>query len=343
VLLNESKEIFEDGLWTNLGVPAGCGVSGDFNGDGKPDVAVNTSEGISILLGTGKALAPLQLGQNIAISGVGCLHTTGDVNGDGILDLVVPTTSGVVTYLGNGDGTFTLKSTTAAPNPSTFLVLGDFNHDGKLDFATAGNALAYGNGDGTFQTPQSIVADPPAQGFANIAVGDINSDGWPDLVMPVLTAPLVNVYVLLNNHKGVFKQAPTDFGAGPSQPVLADVNSDGNLDLLLDNLLYIGNGKGGFTYQTQLSAGVAGEYSPATVADLNGDGIPDITILTPGSLYVYLGLGNATYATPFYLGTRPSPSSLFAADLHGQKTAGFPDFVVPDETGGVLVLINTTK
>jgi hypothetical protein len=97
-------------------------------------------------------------------------------------------------------------------------------------------------------------------------------------------------------------------------------------------------------YQMQLSAGVAGEYSPATVADINGDGIPDITILTPGSRYVYLGMGNATYATPFYLGTRPSPSSLLAADLHGQKrTAGLADFVVADETGGVLVLINTTK
>ena len=42
------------------------------------------------------------------------------------------------------------------------LVLGDFNHDGKLDFATSGNLLALGNGDGTFQTPTAIVANPPS-------------------------------------------------------------------------------------------------------------------------------------------------------------------------------------
>src|SRR6202044_3482276 len=108
----------------------------------------------------------------------------GDVNGDGIPDLLVTDGSvngGVYIYLGQGDGTFLLTSMIpfgAAVN----IVTGDFNHDGKLDVATAGNQLALGNGDGTFQAPTSILANPPAAGLSWIAVGDVNNDGWPDLV-----------------------------------------------------------------------------------------------------------------------------------------------------------------
>ena len=110
-----------------------------------------------------------------------CL-VTGDLNGDGIPDLLVPSNGTVVAYLGNGDGTFTLKGNTATPSGG-YLALGDFNHDGKLDFATSGNLLALGNGDGSFQTPTAIVSNPPGTGFSNIAAGDINNDGWPDLVL----------------------------------------------------------------------------------------------------------------------------------------------------------------
>jgi hypothetical protein len=55
-------------------------------------------------------------------------------------------------------------------------------------------------------------------------------------------------------------------------------------------------------------------------------------------------MGNATYATPFYLGTSPSPGSIFPADPHGQKSSkGLPDLVAPDNTGGIMVLINETQ
>ena len=62
----------------------------------------------------------------------------------------MPANGTVVAYLDNGNGTFTVKSTMPTPSAG-FLVLADFNHDGKLDFATSGNLIALGNGDGTFQ------------------------------------------------------------------------------------------------------------------------------------------------------------------------------------------------
>jgi hypothetical protein len=345
VLLNTGKGKYEDGIFTSLSVGAGCGVTGDFNRDGKPDVAVNTSSGIQILLGTGIATVPLKVGQSLTgVADAGCMKHAGDLNGDGILDLAITSSTGVISFLGNGDGTFTEKSTTATASGPPYMVLADFNHDGKLDFATAGNQLALGNGDGTFQTPVNIVSNPPSGGFNNIAEGDINNDGWPDLVLTNSGSPASNLYVLLNNHKGGFIQVPTSFGAGGTQAVLVDLNGDGNLDIVQNTFVYLGNGKGQFTLAEQLNPGVDVPYPPpAIAADVNGDGIPDIALLV-GDIGVFLGLGNGTFAAPFFLGQGPSPGSIFSANLHGQKAAaGLPDLVLPDTTGGVLVLINQTK
>ena len=91
VLLNEGEGAFEEGIWTNVTGGAGCALKGDFNGDGRPDLAVNntngsSSQGISILLGTGKATAPFKAGTSIALAGAEC-QVAVDVNGDGKLDL----------------------------------------------------------------------------------------------------------------------------------------------------------------------------------------------------------------------------------------------------------------
>src|ERR1022692_1260968 len=347
VLLNQGKGKFEEGIWTNVSGGASCGVAADFNGDGKPDLAVITSTGVSILLGTGKAATPFTTGTPIAVAGAACM-VTGDLNGDGIPDLLVAVNgspNALLTYLGNGDGTFTLKSTTATPNSGGSIVLADFNHDGKLDFATSGNLLALGNGDGTFQAPAAIVANPPSGGYFGIAVGDINNDGWPDLVLTNNGIPGYDVFVLLNNHEGGFTQVPTNFGATTSQPILVDLNGDGNLDLVLEGGgVYVGDGTGKFRYQAALP-GVPGSFGGiVAVADVNGDGIPDLLVTGFDTLTVSLGKGGATYAAPFGIGTGPAPNALLVANLHGQSpTKGVPDIVVPDANSGVMVLLNRTK
>ncbi|HXM39772.1 MAG TPA: VCBS repeat-containing protein [Bryobacteraceae bacterium] len=344
VVLSDGNGKFRDGVWTSVTDVLGCGTTADFNGDGKPDLALGTAQGISILLGTGQAATPFSAGATIPLTIEGCPFSR-DLNGDGIPDLLVIQDTAVIAYLGNGDGTFTLRSTTAIPY-SGALALGDFNHDGMLDFATNGNVLALGNGDGTFQTPTPIMANPPASGFNGIAAGDINNDGWPDLVLTNDAYPVANnVYVMLNDQQGGFTQVPANFGANTDAPILVHLDDDGNMDLILTSgegaLVYLGDGMGGFTLQATLppGSGIA-----SYIADVNGDGIPDVLVPGYNTVAVYVGKGNATYEGPRYVGTGPSSAGLLLENLHGQPPgAGLPDIVSPDGSGGVRVLINLTK
>jgi len=357
VLLNLSGGKFEDGLWTKVPAGAGCGAAADFNGDGRPDLAVNGPQGVTILLGTGSATPPFTTGPVIPLANADCL-VTGDLNGDGIPDLLVPVnnpppaTGGTVfAYLGNGDGTFTLKSATPTSDGG-YIALGDFNNDGKLDFATSGNLLAYGNGDGTFRTPVPIMSKVPYGGFTNIAAGDLNGDGWPDLVITSFTDSYI--YVLINNQHGGFTATVihAQIGRallGPTQVLLSDLTRGGNLDMVVADgygggaAIYIGDGNGSFGYKEEVLAG-DGAGGVLAVSDVNGDGIPDIVMTEGSTVGIFLGKGDATFADPYYIGAGPSPGDLLTQNLHGQaSSAGLPDIVVPDASGGVMTLINTTK
>jgi hypothetical protein len=293
-------------------------------------------------------------GTTISLPGADCL-VTGDLNNDGIPDLLVPVKGTVVALLGNGDGTFTRGSVTPTPTGG-YLALGDFNHDGNLDFATSGNLIAYGNGDGTFQAPVAIVPGLPTD-LIQIAAADVNGDGWTDLLFDQELGQTSYLYVLLNNQHGGFAEQQIHLvnGSGdnvdPGQIVPADLNGDGNVDLVFGahlgdgGYVYLGNGKGEFTFKDILYAPINtfGGGSAVVVSDLNGDGIPDIALTDSTTVNVYLGDGTANFASAsFYIGAGPSPGDLVIENLHGQP-AGFPDFALPDGAGGVTVLINATN
>jgi hypothetical protein len=161
-----------------VGVPA----IGDFNGDGKLDLAVVDGRDVQVFLGNGDGTFQSEVTYSTAYGGLSAV--TADVNGDGKLDII---TDGVSVLLGNGDGTFTsFGGVSIGRNGFTAINvnLGDFNGDGKLDLAVYSSLngaidILLGNGNGTFQNPIPVATD---KYLSSLVMGDFNGDGKLDLV-----------------------------------------------------------------------------------------------------------------------------------------------------------------
>ena len=186
----------------------------DFNGDGKPDLAVANpgAESIAILLGKGDgtfsqaAAVPLSTTAPSTQTQLGPYSlTVSDLNGDGKPDLVVtfgspngPGDAGIGVLLGNGNGTF--QPLPIDPEAARLIQAADINSDTipdlVVDDGTLGTAVRLGNADGTFQPPVPLTL-PPASGFT---FADFNSDGKLDIAigLSVINSAPSGIAVLLN-------------------------------------------------------------------------------------------------------------------------------------------------
>jgi len=296
-------------------------AAADLNGDGKLDLAVangcsgclpDGALGVAVLLGNGDGT--FQDALNYGMPGLGPLSVAvGDVNGDGKPDLLVATecltnincsNGGVQVLLGNGDGTFRsgLVYSSGGINPRAIAVA-DVNGDGRLDLLAAncsdinsdvcaglGNmGVLVGNGDGTFQPAQTYRSG--GNSAWSLAVGDVNLDGKLDVIVLNCSAEGVRC------------------GSTPSHSVLG---------------VLLGNGDG--TFQSPLTNDSGGGSSGAiALADLNGDGRPDI-VATNGTVAVLLGNGDGTFqAAQSYNSGGSGADAVAVADVNRD---GKPDLLV---------------
>ena len=344
-------------------------ISGDFNGDGKPDLAITNygSDTVTVLLGNGSGGFTPAPGSPMTVGTGPAQLAAGDFNGDGKTDLAVAGNNTVTVLLGNGSGGFTIANTVilnpiiigpprhaGPPLPRTFyagplsgsMAVADINGDGNADLIIAG-FLLLGDGIGGFKV--SGLPNAP------LAVGDFNGDGIPDLAVALYGDALPNnnsVVAYMGDGRGGFASdtaVPFKVGTQPVFITTGDFNGDGKLDLAVANVgddnisVLLGDGSGGFTAAP--GSPFAAGFFPIAIAvgDLNGDGKLDLAVANIGSNAVTVLLGNgsggftAAPRSPFAVGT--NPIALTIADFNGDGRA---DLAVANKSNDVTVLLGAS-
>lgn len=310
-----------------IGLEKGSVSISDVNGDGDKDILITGQDGefnpdphTKLYLGNSDGtFSEVDAGLTaVEFSSA----SIADVNGDGNEDLLIAGQTGNFSseptanlYLGNGDGTFSEADAglTGVQYGSTSIA--DVNGDGNEDLLITGRdadinstaTLYLGNGDGTFSEAGAGLAGVE-DGSTSIA--DVNGDGNQDLLITGSDVnegnPTATLY--LGNGNGTFSKAGADLlGVSASSTSIADVDGDGNQDLLItgrdENLdstitLYFGNGEGTFTEATAGLIGV--EEGSTSIADINGDGNKDLLITgdsnTGPTATLYLGNQDGTFS-----------------------------------------------
>ncbi|MGQ0620015.1 MAG: beta strand repeat-containing protein [Panacagrimonas sp.] len=350
---------------------------GDFNGDGRPDLAVanTSSDSVRVFLNTtapGSISASFVSGGSRSVGDFPLAISMGDFNGDGRLDLVVANTnSNTVSVLLNNTApgafstNFALANFSVGTSPRSVAV-GDINGDGRADLAVANSASDDVSVLLNTTPPGSVSANfAPATNFGgvdfprSVAMGDINGDGRPDLA--VANFATSNVSVLLNTTaagaSGASFAPAANFGVGifPRSVVVGDFSGDGLLDLavvnqtsnsvsVLLNSTAAGNNPFSFAVKADFGTG-SGPFS-ATHADFNGDGRPDVAVanFTGDTISVLFNTAapgaSASFAAKTDFGVGDEPISITAADFNGD---GRPDLAVLNRASdNISVLLNTT-
>ncbi|MGH9792022.1 MAG: FG-GAP repeat domain-containing protein [Candidatus Acidiferrales bacterium] len=348
-LLYSASHAQQPPLLSRAGAPLRVGpgpadpVAGDFDGDGKLDIALANSgaNSVTILLGDGRGGLREAPGSPFNAGPKPHLLAAGDFNRDGKLDLAVTEhdSNDVRVFLGHGSGRFAaapgspFAALTRTPPHNHGLSAGDVNGDGNLDLITSNQndhsvSVLLGDGRGGF-APAS--GSPFAVGRAPYphALADVNGDRKRDIVSPNVGGDSVSV--LLGDGSGRFAAAPSSpIGvlARPYYAAVADLNGDKHADAVIVHddtsriTILLGDGRGSFR-PAPGSPVDAGRRGAKTIAhDLNRDGKPDLVIAAGDAIVVLLGDGRGRFApapgSPYT--TAPGTWSVVLADLYGSGT-----------------------
>ncbi|MBD0371090.1 MAG: VCBS repeat-containing protein, partial [Pyrinomonadaceae bacterium] len=286
-------------------------ATGDFNKDGKADLAITVGvSGIAILLGdgtghfptSGPGGTPVITSLSSYINGSAFVRAA-DFNNDGNLDLVVSGrySGGFVTMLGDGAGNFTFIPGNYFSNAGDMAV-GDFNKDGKADFALVSDKIyiLLGDGAGHFNNAMSLSV---ADFVYGLTIGDFNKDGKTDIAV-ARNSTQKNLTIFLASAGSNFGfDAAKDYDAPVASPravTTADFNNDGNADLATANgssynvTVFAGDGAGNFLPGIPFDLGV--DLGSIAAGDFNGDQKIDLLMASGWTNSVHLILNN--YTTP---------------------------------------------
>jgi hypothetical protein len=271
----------------------------------------------------------------VVISRLTCLAgAQGDFDGDGNIDLVTSDTQRLAWHAGDGRGGFAPPLFSRLESTGRVLVPLDINEDGRLDLLTLSLAFRgtvlrvyQGQGNGTFRAGQGIYRPSNA---LDIGIGDFNGDGRKDVVTSLTTVRRIGVYLV--DEEGTLAE-PTYSRALPITPAhfqVLDLDSDGNLDLLVGGVssegiaILRGRGDGTFRLVTTPIAAVGDVHARAV--DVDGDGRLDIIFNQQGSgaLAVLEQTGRRRLRSAPELDPGNHASEILLADLNGDRR---PDLI----------------
>lgn len=350
-------------------------TTGDFNGDGKQDMAVANKGSISILLGNGDGSFQSQV--DYVIGNWICAINVNDFNNDGKADLAIADASGyesVSIFIGNGDGSFQLNASYSIAGPYTIggiasaIVSGDFNGDRNEDMIVTSNldygsiSVFMGNGDGTFSPKvdyswgTGVLYQP-----SSIAISDFNGDGKLDLAITNINCI---VSILIGSGDGTFQPSiyTNITGQYPRSIVVGDFNGDGKADFATVNYdywvqwfgatalsVFIGNGDG--TFQPRVDYDIGWKPYSIGIGDFNKDGKIDLVATSfyhywSGRSYIYgnnvvstfIGNGDGTFQPKIDYSSGNGPVSVSAGDFNNDNKM---DLIVANSgSNTVSVLLN---
>jgi hypothetical protein len=348
------------------GSTAFSSAAGDFNGDGRPDLAVAGGTVAVLLADADGRLSPAP-GSPYEAGTFADSIALGDFDGDGNLDAVVSSASNaaISVLLGDGQGRLTLASGSpggSASRPQGILT-GDFNGDGALDVAVANGSadpapmgqdntvtVFLGNGQGQIAPAPGGPFRTGGLGAADVAAGDFDRDG--DLDLAVANVFSNDVSILAGDGSGHFSAAgpPVPVGSFPGSIAAGDVDGDAILDLVVSGgsgtganmTVLLGNGDGSFRLAPGSPFGTP-EFNGTTLADFDRDGNLDVALVSrDGAVEILLGDGTgrfaAGYGSPYPLGL--DYRFLAAADFDRD---GMPDLAVVNGFDRVVAVLLNPK
>jgi hypothetical protein len=300
ILLGNGNGTFREGATYDVAASPSSVATASFRKNGILDLVLNdgASDSIWVMLGNGDGT--FQPAVAYPTTAEAYMVGLGEFTNNGNLDIVAPeshNTEGVYcncveVLLGNGNGTFGSPITTLLPYGLTAYVIvpGDFNDDGYLDVAAAGEsfpnyetAILLGNGNGTFDADghYKISGSP-----SSIITGYFTSS---EKRLDLAVVPSLDV--LLGNGNGTFQPAiEYEANAVPVSVIAQDLDGDGRVDLVVSDAgaydfdpagvtVYNGNGNGTFQEGVfyQVGSYEGGQFVAA--GDFNGDGKPDLVVV----------------------------------------------------------------
>ena len=294
------------------------------------------------------------------VSAFGPVTPTGSVTfTDTTSNLTLGTTALNASTLQNGFTPYTLYPIANMNNGNTGGTIGpavgDFNGDGRPDYAVPTNAgpidILLGAGNGTFTNGTTINTTSPFEP-TSVVVGDFNGDGEQDLaVLSAAGTGSVNIY--LGNGNGTFQAAKNyPVAATPSASRLlavGDFNRDGIQDLAATNsglnnvAILLGNGDGSFQAPSYYAVGNAPWN--VVVGDINKDGFLDLAVSSDSSSYVSILQGNGDGTFQPYITVNTGASQVGSVAIGDFNGDGYPDLATtsaPDNSVYILLSKGTT-